>query len=252
MDSIQLKIMKRARTEDEQETKLIASGNYNFNFIPKLQPNQRIFDDESPEATRQLSAFTLTQRYKKRAKEYFNNRRITQAVIKQPMHIASSELSIIKHQNISYTIIIYFQMLFNIVVSLTVLYIFLQVILVIRQDFKLEVDKQLEVLYQKKMQCARDYKMNRCEMENKVPAIESLCQNWEVCMQKDVVVAKAKASAEAIAEIINSFTEPISYKTLIFFSILTIGSLLFSNVAFGSFRKKYKMNHSAIVLGNKT
>lgn len=63
------------------------------------------------------------------------------------MHIASSELSIIKHQNISYTIIIYFQMLFNIVVSLTVLYIFLQVILVIRQDFKLEVDKQLEGFY---------------------------------------------------------------------------------------------------------
>ncbi|KAG1461702.1 hypothetical protein G6F56_005669 [Rhizopus delemar] len=209
-------LIKRERSDDEQETKMIASSNYGFNFIPKLRPNQRIFDDNSPKATRHLSAQNLTERFKKRTKEYsaLNKKRFARPITNQHVSVASHESSIIKHQNISYTIVIYLQLFFNTVVSLVVLYVFIQVILVLQEDFKLKVEEQLEVLYQNKIQCARDYAMNRCEMENKVPAIENLCQNWEACMQKDMIVAKAKVSAEAIAEIINSFTEPISYKTM--------------------------------------
>lgn len=66
-----------------------------------------------------------------------------------------------------------------------------------------------------------------------MPAIEDMCNAWASCMNRDVVVAqyvslfdfilvlvtnmclRAKVSAETIAEIINSFVEPISYKTLV-------------------------------------
>ncbi|CAO3689150.1 unnamed protein product [Rhizopus stolonifer] len=72
----------------------------------------------------------------------------------------------------------------------------------------------------------------QCEMENKVPAIENLCQNWEACMQKDMIVTKAKVSAEAIAEIINSFTEPISYKTMVNTFKFTSANIFLSRCSF--------------------
>ncbi|OAD68057.1 hypothetical protein PHYBLDRAFT_160216 [Phycomyces blakesleeanus NRRL 1555(-)] len=53
-------------------------------------------------------------------------------------------------------------------------------------------------------------------------------------------IARTKVSAETIAEIINSFMEPISYKALIFFTIFTIGSLVFSNITFGLFQKRHR------------
>ncbi|CEJ02508.1 hypothetical protein RMCBS344292_16510 [Rhizopus microsporus] len=66
-------------------------------------------------------------------------------------------------------------------------------------------------------------------------------------MEKDVVVAKAKISVEVIAEIINSFTEPISYKTMLFFSILTVGSLIFSNMAIGVYKKNHTRHESLAI-----
>ncbi|CAO3618154.1 unnamed protein product [Mucor hiemalis] len=100
------------------------------------------------------------------------------------------------------------------------------------------------VIHKEKLICTNHYVVNHCGQENQVPAIEGMCKEWLSCMQKDIVVAQAKVSAEAIAEIINSFVEPISYKALVcsppaFFTMLILGSLLFSNLAFSSFRRKY-------------
>ncbi|ORE20741.1 hypothetical protein BCV71DRAFT_279447 [Rhizopus microsporus] len=56
------------------------------------------------------------------------------------------------------------------------------------------------------------------------------------------IAGKAKVSIEVIAEIINSFTEPISYKTMhncFFFSILTVASLIFYDNL-----DVYKKNHT--------
>lgn len=58
-------------------------------------------------------------------------------------------------------------------------------------------------------------------------------------MNRDpAVVGRAKVSAETFAEIINSFVEPISYKTMIFFSIIVFGFLFLSNYAFAYARSK--------------
>ncbi|KAI9273827.1 Brl1/Brr6 domain-containing protein [Helicostylum pulchrum] len=144
-----------------------------------------------------------------------------------------------RHQYISYTIITYIQMAFNAIVTITLLYIFIKIVLVVKQDFKLKALEHFDILHQAKISCTRNYMLNHCGQEDRVPALETMCTEWENCMQKDIVVAQAKVSAEAIAEIINSFVEPISYKTLLFFTLLVIGSLVFSNMAFGLFRRKY-------------
>ena len=42
------------------------------------------------------------------------------------------------------------------------------------------------------------------------------CGAWETCMNRDpTVVGRAKVGAELIAEVINGFVEPISWKTLV-------------------------------------
>lgn len=46
--------------------------------------------------------------------------------------------------------------------------------------------------------------------------MEKACVAWEKCMNRDpTVVGRARVSAETFAEIINSFIEPISYKTMV-------------------------------------
>ena len=65
--------------------------------------------------------------------------------------------------------------------------------------------------------CSKEYLENRCAPTTRVPAMEKACIAWEKCMNRDpTVVGRARVSAETFAEIINSFIEPISYKTMVF------------------------------------
>lgn len=42
------------------------------------------------------------------------------------------------------------------------------------------------------------------------------CASWETCMSRDPkIVGRAKVGAEMLAEVVNGFVEPISWKTLV-------------------------------------
>ena len=63
--------------------------------------------------------------------------------------------------------------------------------------------------------CATQYRNNLCAT-NPIPAMVQQCANWDSCMNRDpTVVGRAKVGAELIAEVINGFVEPISWKTLV-------------------------------------
>lgn len=63
--------------------------------------------------------------------------------------------------------------------------------------------------------CALQFKNNLCAT-NPIPAMAQQCGNWEACMNRDpTVVGRAKVGAELIAEVVNGFVEPISWKTLV-------------------------------------
>jgi hypothetical protein len=63
--------------------------------------------------------------------------------------------------------------------------------------------------------CAAHFKANLCGSKP-VPAMLRQCGAWETCMNRDpTVVGRAKVGAELIAEVINGFVEPISWKTLV-------------------------------------
>ncbi|KAL0143029.1 Di-sulfide bridge nucleocytoplasmic transport domain-containing protein [Mucor lusitanicus] len=222
--------------DDEKTEHRFAPKDYNFNFVPTIQPHQKIFDlDISKRDTStppaDLGINTLTQRFISRSKSTSSSVSIIKPSY-EPMYL--------RHRDISYTVIIYMQMAFNIIISSTVLYIFGNIILTVRQDFRLKAEEHTEALHKEKLVCTNNYIINHCGQNDRIPAIEDMCNEWAACMNRDKVVAQAKVSAEAIAEIINSFVEPISYKTLIFFSLLTLGTLVFSNVAFSIFKRNYK------------
>lgn len=62
--------------------------------------------------------------------------------------------------------------------------------------------------------CTNSYTSNRCESPR--PAVVAQCYEWETCMTRDPsVVDRAKVVAEMLAEVVNSFFEPISWKALV-------------------------------------
>ncbi|KAK0304924.1 hypothetical protein LTR01_007129 [Friedmanniomyces endolithicus] len=79
--------------------------------------------------------------------------------------------------------------------------------------------------------CAREYTANRCA-EGRVPAMETVCENWRGCMERDPLkVGRAKVSARTFAEVFNSFMEPISYKAMGFTFLMVFGCFAISNLA---------------------
>ncbi|KAH8590683.1 Di-sulfide bridge nucleocytoplasmic transport domain-containing protein [Bisporella sp. PMI_857] len=92
-------------------------------------------------------------------------------------------------------------------------------------------------------QCAKDYTLNGCHREDRAPALETVCNSWELCMNKDPdASSRAKISARTFAEIFNSFVEPISWKAMIFVVLLLAVSIMVNNLAFNMFRSKSPSN----------
>lgn len=59
------------------------------------------------------------------------------------------------------------------------------------------------------------FKTNLCTT-NPIPAMAHQCGLWETCMNRDPTkVGRARVGAELIAEVVNGFVEPISWKTLV-------------------------------------
>jgi hypothetical protein len=82
------------------------------------------------------------------------------------------------------------------------------------EDYVLDIVQEIS-------NCAAHFKANLCGSKP-VPAMLRQCGAWETCMNRDpTVVGRAKVGAELIAEVINGFVEPISWKTLVSCPILS-------------------------------
>ncbi|TKX19178.1 di-sulfide bridge nucleocytoplasmic transport domain-containing protein [Elsinoe australis] len=87
--------------------------------------------------------------------------------------------------------------------------------------------------------CARQYTDNRCAPETRVPAMETVCNNWEKCMNRDTrAVGRARISVHTWAEVFNAFVEPISWKAMIFSVFIVFGCIALSNLPFSMIRHK--------------
>lgn len=63
--------------------------------------------------------------------------------------------------------------------------------------------------------CERLYADNYCA-DKPAPYMVMQCEEWRACMKRDAsIVGRTRLLAELIGEVINSFMEPISWRTLV-------------------------------------
>lgn len=141
---------------------------------------------------------------------------------------------------IPYVLSLYLQLLFNLLLISIILYL----IYIFMKTIKTDINNKLEVYVMDALQeislCSREYYRNKCSVEDghkRAPALEQTCTAWSKCMNRDPqLIGKSKITAETFADIVNGFLRPISWKSMIFLSLMIMGSLFVTNVAFGSYR----------------
>ncbi|KAI4249185.1 MAG: hypothetical protein L6R40_000643 [Gallowayella cf. fulva] len=144
------------------------------------------------------------------------------------------------HPNLPHILSYYAQFLLNFFLVTVVIYMIYAFWSTIRSDVNEKSKEAASEIMVEMAMCLRDYKDNKCDKpEARVPAMESICNSWEKCMQRDpTMVGRAKVSAHTFAEIINNFFQPISAKTLISLCVLFLGCLAVNNLTMYLFRHK--------------
>ncbi|KAG0703049.1 Di-sulfide bridge nucleocytoplasmic transport domain-containing protein [Suillus ampliporus] len=135
----------------------------------------------------------------------------------------------------------YLQFFFNLSLVTVFLYLLVQFILTVQRDVGHRISEYSMDIVQEIGMCATQYRNNLCE-GNPVPAMIQQCASWKTCMDRDpTTVGHARVGAELIAEVVNGFVEPISWKTLAF----TLTSLSFLTVFVNSLFSLYRSRHEA-------
>ncbi|KAG1874088.1 Di-sulfide bridge nucleocytoplasmic transport domain-containing protein [Suillus tomentosus] len=135
----------------------------------------------------------------------------------------------------------YLQFFFNLSLVMVFLYLLVQFILTVQRDVAHRISEYSMDIVQEIGMCATQYRNNLCE-SNPVPAMIQQCASWKTCMDRDPnMVGRARVGAELIADVINGFVEPISWKTLAF----TLTSLTFLTVFVNSLFSLYRSRHEA-------
>jgi len=139
-----------------------------------------------------------------------------------------------------YVLLGYLQFFFNLALVLVFLYLLVQFILTVQRDVEHRISEYSMDIVQEIGVCAAQYKNNYCQT-NQIPAMTHQCAAWETCMNRDpTTVGRARIGAELIAEVVNGFVEPISWKTLVF-SLTSLSFLtLFVNTLLSLYRSRHQ------------
>ena len=120
------------------------------------------------------------------------------------------------HPGLPNTLSYYVQFLLNFFLALCVMYVLYGIFSTISNDITERAIMESSEILAEMAVCAREFKENKCERDSRVPAMETVCDNWEQCMQRDPYkVGRSRLSAGIFAEIVNSFIEPISVKAIV-------------------------------------
>lgn len=120
------------------------------------------------------------------------------------------------HPNLPHILSFYAQLLLNFFLVFLFIYMVYCFWSTIRSDIDKKSEEAMTDILAEMAICAQNYRENRCDPSTRMPALETICNNWERCMNRDPrALGRAKVSAHTFAEIFNSFIEPISYKAMV-------------------------------------
>ena len=129
-----------------------------------------------------------------------------------------------QHPTVPTILSFYAQLLFNVFLLSCCAYLFYCFWSAVQGDVDKKSHEAMADIMAEMAACAQQYQTNKCERATRLPALEMPCEGWARCMNRDArKVGRAKVSAHTFAEIFNSFVEPISYKAMLFTSILIFG-----------------------------
>lgn len=138
----------------------------------------------------------------------------------------------------------YLQVFFNAVIIAGVLYMIYSFYATIQADVNRASEEAVAEILTEMAACSKNYVDNRCGADNRLPALETVCRNWELCMNRDPnAVKRARLSAHTFAEIFNSFVEPITLKTFVFTCTIVVLGLLVTNATFALFRRSHAQHY---------
>ncbi|KAJ8651832.1 hypothetical protein O0I10_012596 [Lichtheimia ornata] len=232
----------------ESEEKSIAASDHPFTFVPPLSPGQKLFDQ------RYLSAsFSRDQRTSTTPPHRVRRRRSnsslrqsgpvtgTTATTQPP---AWSNQQSRAQSRIPANWAMYIPIVYNALVALPILYIVFLVVWTFSNDFQIKSEEHQAGVLQQVASCAKNYEINQCHPSSRVPALEDKCNHWEACLNRNPsMISRTKIFAEIVAETLNSFVEPISYKAMLFFGIVIVGLLVISNFNLATYYRKRSSIH---------
>lgn len=130
----------------------------------------------------------------------------------------------------------YLQLSFNTVFLATVLFLFFEFIIMVRNDVRHKLSLRLASDLLSMEVCRKNYDDNGCMPDTMVPALDGLCAHWAQCMDQDPEDLRPYQSgvlwAQTLAEIVNSFVEPISLRSILVILVTTCAILVVTNAAF--------------------
>ncbi|EAW13495.1 putative nuclear envelope protein Brr6 [Aspergillus clavatus NRRL 1] len=150
------------------------------------------------------------------------------------------------HPNVPSILSWWAQLVVNLSLFSLAVYVVFGFVSAIRAEFEQAAEEVSDTILAEMAVCTKNYVDNRCMSGDRLPALETICENWERCMNRDPAkVGRAKVSAHTMAIIINSFIDPISWKAIMFF-LATISTVtVVSNWSFRSFRNRFSQHEYA-------
>ncbi|RCK57418.1 Nucleus export protein brr6 [Candida viswanathii] len=136
-----------------------------------------------------------------------------------------------------YTLTLYFQLFFNVIVMAILLYAVYITYSTLKADINFKIQSYTLELLDEISQCLKQYLLNKCDSPNRPPAIEAECNLLEKCQNQDpTLISRSKITSEILAEIINSFFNKISYKSISIVVLFGTGCIFLNYYVIGNFQ----------------
>jgi hypothetical protein len=120
------------------------------------------------------------------------------------------------HPNVPAILSWWAQLVVNLSLFSLAVYVVFGFVSAIRGEFEQAAQEMSDTILADMAVCTKSYVDNDCGRPSRAPALETICENWERCMNRDPAkVGRAKVSAHTMAIIINSFIDPISWKAIV-------------------------------------
>ncbi|WVR08074.1 hypothetical protein IAU60_005120 [Kwoniella sp. DSM 27419] len=145
----------------------------------------------------------------------------------------------LRHSEIPALLLGYLQFIVNASIVLFCLYLAVLLVMTVQRDVKDKMREYSVEILQEIAECTNLYLTNRCDPALRVPAMEAPCKAWEACMSRDpTTMGRINIVAETFAGVINSFVEPISWKTMSFTLVTLSFMIILTNSALFNLRAK--------------